>query len=55
MGFRYLDQIATQEHIQEFLSLVDLAAGAGQSASNAFLLSHRLSGSAPMRLCERIR
>jgi len=54
MGFRYLDQIATQEHIQEFLSLVDLAAGAGQSASNAFLLSHRLSGSAPMRLCERI-
>lgn len=54
MAFRYLDQIATQEHIQEFLSLVDLAAGSGQSASNAFLLSHRLRSSAPMRLCERI-
>ncbi|MFN9629180.1 MAG: Coq4 family protein [Cyanobacteriota bacterium] len=54
MAFRYLDQIATQEHIQEFLALVDLAAGSGQSASNAFLLSHRLRGSAPMRLCERI-
>jgi len=54
MAFRYLDQIATQEHIQDFLSLVDLAAGSGQSASNAFLLSHRLRNSAPMRLCERI-
>lgn len=54
MAFRYLDQIATQEHIQQFLSLVDLAAGSGKSASNAFLLSHRLRGSAPMRLCERV-
>ncbi|MFN5117088.1 MAG: Coq4 family protein [Cyanobacteriota bacterium] len=54
MAFRYLDQIATKEHIQEFLALVDLAGGAGQSASNAFLLSHRLRTSAPMRLCERI-
>jgi ubiquinone biosynthesis protein COQ4 len=54
MAFRYLDQIATQEHIQQFLSLVDLAAGSGQSASNAFLLSHRLRESAPMRLCQRI-
>jgi ubiquinone biosynthesis protein Coq4 len=54
MAFRYLDQIATQEHIQEFLSLVDLAAGSGQSASNAFLLSHRLRSSAPMQLCEKI-
>ena len=54
MAFRYLDQIATQEHIQQFLSLVDLAAGSGKSAANAFLLSHRLRSSAPMRLCERI-
>lgn len=54
MAFRYFDQIATQEHIQEFLSLVDLAAGSGQSASNAFLLSHRLRSSAPMQLCEKI-
>ena len=54
MAFRYLDQIATQEHIQDFLSLVDLAAGSGQSATNAFTLSHRLRDSAPMRLCERV-
>lgn len=54
MGFRYLDQIATREHLGEFLNLADLAAGAGDSASNVFLLSHRLSQSAPMRLCEKI-
>ena len=54
MAFRYLDQIATQDNIQQFLDLVDLAAGSGQSASNAFLLSHRLRSSSPMRLCERI-
>jgi ubiquinone biosynthesis protein COQ4 len=54
MGFCYLDQIATREHLQTFLQLTDLAAGAGDSASNAFLLSHRLRDSPPMRLCEQI-
>jgi ubiquinone biosynthesis protein COQ4 len=54
MGFRYLDQIATRAHLEEFLQLADLAAGAGHAASNVFLLSRRLSDSAPMRLCERI-
>lgn len=51
MGFRYLDQIATREHIEQFLSLADLAAGAGDSAQNVFLLSHRLRASNPMQLC----
>lgn len=51
MGFRYLDKIATREHIEDFLSLADLAAGAGDSAANVFLLSHRLRSSNPMRLC----
>ena len=54
MGFRYLDQIATREHLQEFLQLADLAAGAGHAASNVFQLADRLRESAPMRLCERI-
>ena len=54
MGFRYLDQIATRDHLQTFLELADLAAGAGHSASNVFMLSERLRNSAPMRLCERI-
>jgi ubiquinone biosynthesis protein Coq4 len=53
MGFRYLDRIATREHIQEFLSLADLAAGGGDSAENVFLLSHRLRDSNPMKLCLR--
>jgi ubiquinone biosynthesis protein Coq4 len=54
MGFRYLDQIATRDHLDEFLQLADLAAGAGHAASNVFLLADRLRDSAPMRLCERI-
>ena len=54
MGFRYLDRIATREHLNDFLELADLAAGAGEETANAFLLSHRLRDSAPMRLCQRI-
>ncbi|MFM7361441.1 MAG: Coq4 family protein [Cyanobium sp.] len=53
MGFRYLDKVATPEHVQEFLELVDLAAGGGQSADNVFELSHRLRNSRPMQLCRR--
>ena len=54
MGFRYLDQLATRENLQTFLELTDLAAGSGHSASNAFLLAHRLRDSPPMRLCQTI-
>ena len=54
MGFRYLDQIASRQHIQEFLELADLAAGGGDSAENVFRLSHRLRDSKPMRLCQRM-
>lgn len=53
MGFRYLDQLASREGIQQFLELADLALGAGQSAENVFLLSHRLRDSRPMQLCHR--
>jgi ubiquinone biosynthesis protein COQ4 len=53
MGFRYLDKVASPEHIQAFLELVDLVAGAGQSADNVFLLSHRLRSSRPMQLCRK--
>jgi ubiquinone biosynthesis protein Coq4 len=52
MGFRYLNQIASQEHIAEFLELADLAAGGGDSASNVFELSRRIKGN-PMAVCER--
>jgi len=53
MGFRYLDKVASPEHIQRFLELVDLAVGGGQSAENVFLLSHRLRSSRPMQLCRK--
>jgi ubiquinone biosynthesis protein COQ4 len=53
MGFRYLDKIATPEHVQQFLELADLAMGAGASAENVFLLSHRLRDSRPMQHCRK--
>ncbi|MEI7665827.1 MAG: Coq4 family protein [Synechococcaceae cyanobacterium ELA263] len=54
MSFRYLDRIATNENIHSFLELADLAAGAGASASNVFLLSHRLRDSNPMKVCRTL-
>ncbi len=54
MGFRYLDRIATEENIHAFLELADLAAGAGASANNVFLLSHRLRQSRPMKVCRAL-
>ncbi|MBW4531897.1 MAG: pyrroloquinoline quinone biosynthesis protein [Aphanothece saxicola GSE-SYN-MK-01-06B] len=54
MGFRYLDRIATEENIHAFLELADLAAGAGASANNVFLLSHRLRQSRPMQVCRAL-
>jgi ubiquinone biosynthesis protein Coq4 len=53
MGFRYLDRITNPENIRSFLDLADLAAGAGASADNVFLLSHRLRDSKPMQLCRK--
>ena len=52
MGFRYLNKVASPEHIKEFLELADLAAGAGEDAGNVFELSRRLSGN-PMSRCLR--
>lgn len=53
VGFRYLDRIATEDNIRSFLELADLAVGAGSSAQNVFLLSHRLRSSKPMELCRK--
>ena len=54
MGFQYLDRIATEDNLRSFLELADLAAGAGASANNVFLLSHRLRQSNPMQVCQRL-
>jgi len=53
MAFRYLDRVADPARIKQFLELADLAAGAPQSAQNAFELSRRLSASRPMQLCRK--
>lgn len=50
MGFRYLNRVASAEHIDQFLELADLAAGGGADAGNVFELSRRLSGH-PMKRC----
>jgi ubiquinone biosynthesis protein Coq4 len=52
MGFRYLNRVASAEHIQEFLDLADLAAGGTDDAANVFELSRRLTGN-PMNRCLR--
>jgi hypothetical protein len=52
MGFRYLNRVASAEHIQEFLDLADLAAGGTDDAGNVFELSRRLTGN-PMTRCLR--
>ena len=52
MGFRYLNRVASKQHIAEFLELADLAVGGTESASNVFELSRRLKGN-PMMVCER--
>lgn len=51
MGFRYLNGLASRENLDTFLGLMDLAAGAGDSADNVFELTHRLRASKPMQLC----
>ena len=54
MGFRYLNQIASTEHIHEFLELADLAAGGGHDAGNVFELSRRLQGNSMNRCLQRL-
>jgi ubiquinone biosynthesis protein Coq4 len=54
MSFRYIDKIVTPENLQKFLSLVDLAAGAGSDVNNIFDLSDRLNESRPMSRCVKM-
>ena len=53
-GYRYINEIATQENINSFLGLVDLAAGGGKDANNVFELARRFTHSAPMQACESL-
>jgi ubiquinone biosynthesis protein Coq4 len=51
MGFRYIENFAKPENLNQFLELVDLAAGAGKDVNNVFDLSDKLNHSRPMELC----
>ncbi len=51
MGFRYIDGLITPEKLDNFLQLVDLAAGSGQDTNNIFDLSEKLHNSNAMKLC----
>ncbi len=51
MGFRYIQNLVTQDKINQFLELVDLVAGAGKDTNNVFDLSEKFYDSGPMQLC----
>ncbi len=51
MGFRYIDNLAKGEKLDQFLELVDLAMGAGRDVNNVFDLSDKLNNSHQMELC----
>lgn len=48
MGFRYIQNLVTPDKVEQFLELVDLAAGAGKDVNNVFDLSDKLRDSRPM-------
>jgi ubiquinone biosynthesis protein COQ4 len=51
MGYRYINDLITPENLQQFLELVDLAAGAGKNPENVFDLSDKLNNGRQMNLC----
>ncbi|MEB3174372.1 MAG: Coq4 family protein [Cyanobacteriota bacterium] len=51
MSFQYINKLITPEKVDQFLQLVDLAAGAGKVTSNVFDISDKLNNSRPMDLC----
>jgi ubiquinone biosynthesis protein Coq4 len=53
MPYKYINEITSPENLQNFLELVDLAAGSGQDVSNVFELGRRLRDSPQMQLCVR--
>lgn len=54
MGFRYLTSLSSRENLDDFLNLMDLAAGSGDSAANVFELTHLMRASNPMKLCLKL-
>ncbi len=51
MSFKYINEIATPENINELLTFIDLAAGANQETTNVFDISDKLRDSTQMQEC----
>lgn len=51
MSFKYINEIATQENINELLTFIDLVAGAGVDTNNVFDISDKLRDSSQMEEC----
>lgn len=51
MGFKYINELATQENVNELLSFIDLVAGAGVDTNNVFDISDKLRDSTQMGKC----
>jgi len=51
MSFKYINEIATQENINELLTFIDLVAGAGEDTNNVFDISDKLRDSSQMEEC----
>ncbi len=51
MSFKYIDKMVTPENMEQFLELVNYAAGSGSDVNNIFDLSEKLHSSRAMGLC----
>ena len=51
MSFKYINEIATQENINELLTFIDLVAGSPIDTNNVFDISDKLRDSTQMEEC----
>jgi len=51
MSYRYINSLITKDKLAQIVELIDMAAGSGKDANNAFDLSERLHTSNPMKAC----
>ncbi len=51
MGFKYINEIATSENINQLLTLIDRVAGANSNVNNVFVITDMLRDSPQMEQC----
>lgn len=54
MGFKYIGELATQENVNQLLTLVDMVAGGGTDVENVFDLEDALRDSEQMQKCLQV-